>query len=599
MRPLPVPPLESTLASYLDTVDVLQDDSAHAATRAAVRAFGDGPGPACQAALEEFAARQHEAGSSWLWDAWLAGYHSTRAPLPLVSNVGFEIAMSAGTPGLRRAARTVRAFAAAYLRELRGEAPAEVSLRGEPLSRAQWLPIRGGIRDPRTGRDVFLAGSPDPAHREVVVLCAGRAFAVPVSDEAGQPVSVRALEHALGRVCAVSIDGPAPRLPFAAPGYLDAEAAAGLLADLTAPTGATTETGRCPNAATYARLTEALFVVALRPEVAGVAQHLEATTYGVGVTWPFKPLTIVVGLADEFTGIHLEHSMLDGATVGAIIARAQDELSRDDAAQTTDAVLPDPDPARDADVNDPDPLVWELPPAAERSVAAALTTYDDAAAHLRFRIVPTTLGPVPTLPFRLSHDAGCQLVLAYAQLRTYGRLRSTYESVDMREYQGGRTECLRPNTSAMAACVRAMVAGTATSAHLAAALAAHRDQVKRCKAGQAIDRHLFGLALMAQHLGLPNPLTEDPGYRLLTTDFLSTTSLGDQATIVRAAFHPTSPGGIGVYYVPLPRADGTDYEFCLNWDDRDRPDIADVEAALHEGTAALARLLHRAAEEGA
>ncbi|QQS01282.1 MAG: choline/carnitine O-acyltransferase [Austwickia sp.] len=584
MKPLPVPPLEQTLEAYLRTVAVLQDEPERALTRAAVAEFRDGAGPACQAELERYAAQEHRAGTSWLWDAWLVGYHSTRGPLPLVSNVAFQIAMAAGSPGVRRAARIVRAFAAAYLRELRGEAPAETSLRGDPLDRQQWLPVRGGIRDPRPGADAFLAGSADPASREVVVLCGGRAYAVPVSDAAGHPVPVAAVENALAGIRAGDAE-PAPeaRVPFGAPGYLDAEGAARLLEDLTRRPG---------NAATYARLAAALFVVTLVPDAAAVAAHLETATYAVGRAWPFKPLTLQVGLADEFTGIHLEHSMLDGATVGALIARAQVELAGDEAEDRGAGTGPV------EGVDSPEALAWELTPAEEAGLVQALTTYDEQARRLRFRIVPTTLGPVPAVPFRLSHDAGCQLVLAYAQLRAYGRLRSTYESVDMREFQGGRTECLRPNTPAMADCARAMVAGTATPEHLAAALAAHRDQVKRCKAGQGIDRHLLGLDLMARRLGLENPLVADPGYRLLTTDFLSTTSLGDQATIIRAAFHPTSAGGIGVYYVPLPTADGQVYEFCLNWDERDRPDIDAFEAALREGTTALADLLQRAAQQG-
>lgn len=552
MKLLPVPPLPQTLAIYVETVAVLQTESEQAATRAAVEAFAADAGPHCQRELDGFAREANDAGSSWLWDAWLTGYHTTRPPLPLTSNVGFEIAMPAGAPGLRRAARVVRGFAAAYLAHLRGDAPPEVSPRGELLSMQQWLPVHGGVRDPRPDHDVFLPGSTDPAHREIVVLVCGRAVAVRVSDEAGRPVTVGCLERTLAQLLrhddgtadgtADDAAGGLTALPFAAPSYLDCPTATRVLASMTARPG---------NAATYERLREALFVVRLVEGSGDSAEHLARAAWSACGTWAFKPITVEVGLADEFVGIHLEHSMLDGATVGAIIGRAQSEVRRD-------SVDPHREPA--AAPADRQSLRWELTPPEEEEIRRGLTTYGDDAAHLRVRIVRAPLAALPELPFRFSHDAGCQLVLAFAQLRVYGRLRSTYESVDMSEYQGGRTECLRPNTPAKAACAAAMLAGTAGPEHLAAALEAHRAQVKRCKAGQGIDRHLFGLDLMARKLGLANPLTEDPGYRLLVNDFLSTTSLGNQDTIVRAAFAPTSPGGIGIYYSLVPGG----YEWLLS-----------------------------------
>lgn len=591
MKTLPVPSLAQTLDRYLEAVSPLLGTEELARTEAAVEAFATGDGPRCQQALLDFAKAEDAAGRSWLWDAWLEAYHVTRVPLPLVSNVGFAIAMPSPGVGLARAADVIHRFAQVHLEHLRGEARPLTSTRGEELCGQQWELIRGGLRDPRPDRDEFVAGSPSPEHREVVVLHHGRAVALPVSDAAGQPLPVATLHAALEGAFAgtSSVDEPVvdqevaqqadQQVDFTTPGYLDNGSAATVFEQLLADE---------ENAATYARLRDALFVVNLTDEDQPIEQHMQSVAWGRSQAWPFKPLSLQVSLSDDrFVGIHFEHSMADGATVGAIIERAQQlPASTDDTDNATQASATQP-------------LAWRLTDELSAELATGATAYDELAQGLRYRIVRVpAITTRAALPFKVSHDAFQQFILLYAQLATFGRLRSTYESVDMREFQSGRTECLRPNTPAAVELVRAMLDGTATPTELAAALQGHREQVKRCKAGQAIDRHLFGLALMRQRHGYASPLHDDPAYRMLTTDFLSTTSLGTQDFIVRAAFAPTSVGGIGVYYVPVDDELGRDYEISLNTDESTMP-AADVDTFarhLAHGAEALQRLVDAAAQ---
>ena len=113
-----------------------------------------------------------------------------------------------------------------------------------------------------------------------------------------------------------------------------------------------------------------------------------------------------------------------------------------------------------------------------------------------------------------------------AQHATYGRVRGVYEAVDMREYQAGRTECLRPVTPEAAAFVRALHEGHATEELFRAALDAHRGWVKACKSARGVDRHLLGLAMMAERTGETSAFFESPALAAVRHDFLSTTSIG-------------------------------------------------------------------------
>ncbi|QGH68980.1 choline/carnitine O-acyltransferase [Pseudactinotalea sp. HY158] len=561
MKSLPVPPLAQTLERYLTALGPLQTAHERAVTGAAVTEFANADGPACQEELERFARAEHRRGRSWLTRAWQDTYLEQRSPLPLAGNVAFQLAWDRTRRGVDLAADVAHRLAAVHLRHLRGEARPEVSPRGEPLTPTQWRYLAGGIRDPRPGTDGFLEGHPSPAHREIVVLRHNRAHALAVSDAAGRPLPRPALAAAMTQILR-SVATPGT---FTDPSLLGSEHAAAVLDRLRAePAGAET----------YRRLREALFVLDLgdEGETGGTAEALRRVAFDPGAAWVYKPLSVEVGLVDGFVAVHVEHSILDGATLAAHVAQAH-------LVQPDDRVVEAPAAGR------PTELVWPVDARLRGEIDAALQAYRAEAGRYRVRVV--------TVPFtapaglRFSHDGAMQWIMLVAQRATWGRVRSTYEAVDMREYLAGRTECLRPNTPEAVALAGALLDGDATPEQLEAARGAHSALVKACKSGNGIDRHLFGLRAMASRLGLTPRIFADDGYRLLTTDVLSTTSIGGRGEIVRLAFAPTADGGVGVNYTADPGA----YEFCLTW----RADeIGEIDAFVSHLRAGA-----RALEEGA
>ncbi|WP_047692637.1 choline/carnitine O-acyltransferase, partial [Kocuria sp. ZOR0020] len=92
------------------------------------------------------------------------------------------------------------------------------------------------------------------------------------------------------------------------------------------------------------------------------------------------------------------------------------------------------------------------------------------------------------------------------------------------------------------------------------AMDAHRGWVKACKAGRGIDRHLLGLLNMVQEgEQVPEFLTSDQR-RAVSSDFLSTTSLGESQPICRYAFAPAAADSLGVGYV----RHREHYEYVIN-----------------------------------
>ncbi|MFT4294839.1 MAG: choline/carnitine O-acyltransferase [Micropruina sp.] len=563
MRTLPVPPLSGTLERYRAAVGPLLTDADRDATAARVEAFAENDGPALQAELEAFAAAEDAAGRSWLSEAWLDGYLTSRGPITLTSNVGFLLNWPGSATGIERAADLVHRMAAVHLGWLRGELPPESTPRGDELDPQQLRYLAGGLRHPRPGADEFIEGPGQAADREIVVFRGGAPFVLRISDGAGQPLSVPAiaagLTGLLGRAGADSAG-------FTRPSYAGSEPAAALLDRLLADEA---------NAAGYDRLTRALFAVNLADDGLDADGYLQRATFGLGRTWVYKPATYDIDLATGLASVQMEHTVVDGATLKRVVALAQQ-------------VVPDLNPGAAPEA---EPLHWRLDDALAADIDAAAGRYAEQAADYRVRTVAVPL-PAPGRPsFKLSLDGVQQWVMLFAQLAYHGGApRGTYEAVDMREYQAGRTECLRPVTAEAVALARGLRAGEAVPEQLFAAMAAHKGWVIACKTGNGIDRHLFGLRLMAARSGRTPELFADPAYTRLTTDYLSTTSLGDPHQLVRFAFAPTSAGGIGISY----SSDAGVLEFCLSYRASEHDDIEAFAQALTEGTQALGDLITRA-----
>ncbi len=563
MKHLPVPPLRQTLERYLAAVRPLLDSGQQRRAEEVVQEFAAHDGPACQAELLRFAARENVADRSWLSRAWLSGYLTNRAPLPLSSNVGFRVRSSAEAVGVGRAADAIHRVASVHLTYLRGEIEDEVSPRGNPMDMHQWQVLAGGVRHPRAEEDVFVDGRPGAGAREIGVLWKGRLVMMPISNGSGHPLSREVLAEALHQLQELPLSDDDT---FTHLSYLGSDKASAYLdALLEYP----------ENSEIYDRLVDAVFLVNLIDAPASAKEHQERVTFQPGQAWAYKPFTYQVSLVDHFVGVHIEHSVVDGVTLRSMVEVMQ-------AVQRGDGDGDGPPVLLEA-------FTWTMPENLRAQLARDIASYRQAAAQYRVRILQFPMAVPSEMPFSVSHDAIQQFILLFAQITTYGRARSTYEAVDMREFQAGRTECLRPITPDALALVQAMISDTATPDDLFAALSAHKHQVVACKTGQGFDRHLTGLRLMAEGLDLRPNFFDDESYNLLTTDFLSTTSVGTAQQIVRFTFAPTSEDGIGVNYTVT---DGV-YEFCLIHRADRTERLEDFIDALEAGVSAFGELLGR------
>ncbi|WP_047691256.1 choline/carnitine O-acyltransferase, partial [Kocuria sp. ZOR0020] len=460
-KPLPVPDLQETVDRTVHAARaVLSADDVQELQKFG-RAFLKGPAEQLQRRLVDFAHSESASGNSYVSRQWRTSYLTTRTPLPLTTSVAFQLEGFPKTPGIERAADFLHRAAHVHLQQLRGQTPQEVDPRGHHLDMDQWQVLGPGIRHPLPDCDELRRPevSPDQAH--IGLLLNGRLYTTPITDDDGAALPPSTITSMLTQLLEATADADPDEAvageSFVDVSYLGSQTAAGLLEELLQNRA---------NERVYQRLTEMVFVVDLLNDPQQSADQtdvdrLRSLAFAPGHAWAYKPVSYQLDLHSEWIGIHFEHSGADGATVRAAVDRMQQlEVPAEDSAAAAASSCQE--------------LHWEMTAGFRDKLRALVADYTQVSAELMVHDVTVPAPDLSSLDVKVSQDAVQQLLLTYAQLATFGCVRSVYESVDMREFRAGRTECLRALTPEAVACAQAMLDGKATQELFGQAMDAHR-----------------------------------------------------------------------------------------------------------------------------
>ncbi|BGP50969.1 hypothetical protein JCM10450v2_006895 [Rhodotorula kratochvilovae] len=336
----------------------------------------------------------------------------------------------------------------------------------------------------------------DPAAQHFVVVKRNRFYRVPFADAAGEEYSVDTLRAAVQRV----VD-EAEREVVAAPpvGILT-----GIHRDRWADAHGHLVASSPANVATLREIHHAAFVIALdeaspEPWTSREAREEWSKTLWTGGKeggnrWWDKPLQWIVYKNGE-AGCIGEHSCMDGTPT----ARLNDFL-------TKRIISGKPFAASSSASGTPAPalLPFELDSTSRKHIADAEKEF---AAHIApydvHYTVYTRYGKEGIKRMKTSPDGWCQMLFQIAYYLTFNRPCATYEAAQTRRFQLGRTETVRILTPESLAFVRALVdspASQQTADKLAlfkAAIQHHGSDMKLAASGSGIDRHLFGLKMLA------------------------------------------------------------------------------------------------------
>jgi carnitine O-acetyltransferase len=644
LPPLPVPTVEETMRTYLQALKPLVSKDVFVAAQSHAEDFARSREAQ---KLQSHLLRQQQVTPNWLERLWSDSYLLDRSSPGLhVSPVlGFDskyITHPLGNDSLTVAAY-MAAAAVRFHRNIEAEMLEPNAVRGKPFCMQDFNAMLGSTRIPCVGRDVVVkACPPRGTYGHCVVMCRGRAYFLPLCTP-DWIASVDELRVSLARIRKAADAALPSRVGTLT--YLHRDDWAAVRARLLASP---------INRFALHRIESALFVLSLDDATPGDdnADTIHALMHGHSGRsaedkswdhlnrWWDKSLHLHTA-RDGRAGLTFEHSAQDSlpiltytsflakfiadATTGASPTHMSTAESNSSAKGDTKAHAWD-----EIHFTEDDDY---LNAAIDRGTKLLSGTL--AKLNIAMRAVP-----LDTQRFkvqRLSPDCAVQaaLQIGFRACRN-NAAPSAYESAATKTFRHGRTETLRPLSSAMAALVDTLLAldakdpsapklqerpsttapqaknaiatskpaqGTASITQteddnkqllqlFAAACKMHADYARKAAAGKGCDRHMMGLRCAAEELGLAIPqVLNDEAFHLFQTITLSTTHPFWQKGTRLVGFGPVvSPVCVGCGYFVTP----SDVTLGVSTWRRDDSDVSSQLAA--EATERVILRLQRAVQ---
>lgn len=563
---LPVPSLEHTMSLYLNSVKPLCSGEEYALAKELAGDFQHGVGKVLQAHVLSRAENEHREGRSWLERWWEEhAYLKFKQPLVPQESLLFKpsissLVLSGNEPIQARTAATyINACLTIVEKLVKQELPPD-RMRGKVKCMEQYKRMFGCCRVPRSKLPDFHRITFPQLAKHIVLARRGIFYKLNVVDENFKPMfSVRDLAQEIATLCQKAEDASHCSLGWLACGEREAWGRARELLIQSERNRRNLET-----------IETALFMVTLDstsqqsvPEettsewTSTMLEHVMGGPEGHS-RWPDKSLSFIF-LSNGTTGLSLEHSAMDGWPS----VRLCEEIA---------ALLLQGKTVTSSQMSErPAKLEWEMPPTIHSMILNARNDFPlRVSANLQYRCDFAQFGSdYIKKGLKTSPDAFIQTAFHLAFYRCFGTLAAVYEAVGTTSFYHGRTETCRSLTPAMAKFVHAF---DSTTEHASLKYSLYRDvvvshtsYVAEAASGHGIDRHLLGLQVASQELGLPlHALFTQDVFKRSCDWNLSTSSLAAPVSPLGITFPPVSQTCIGIQYQLYPDA----IVFCLNSDKR-------------------------------
>ncbi|KAF9544714.1 Carnitine O-acetyltransferase mitochondrial [Mortierella hygrophila] len=564
---LPIPPLEQTLARYLDTVRPLTTDQEYERTVAAVKDFqGQGPSPKgllplgvnLDKRLREHASECEERGTSWLaewWDDW--AYFTHRDPSTFFVNYYFGFQDDPRMPTQTARAALLVSLALEFRQLIVTRTLTPDLARNAPfcMNMYQYLFNYSRIAGPSADSAV---GFPAETNNHICVVRNGKFYIFETLHLPSKPSSVlspREIMIQLERIKKMADDDKSsvPEIGILSTTHRD-QAAKDRVTLFEAHTS---------NKAHMAKIETSMFVLCLDSSSPSTSEEFSrACWHGDGASRWFDKCFQLIVFANGRAGMNGEHSKMDATPTSRLCRFMIDEAQARNLPDFRNLNAEDLYECASA-LDKPQPLNFITSSALDRAIANAHVTFKETVdAH---QMVPTEFkgyGKGLIKAFKMSPDAYVQMALQLAYYRKHGELVATYESAATRKYRHGRTETARSCSIESKAFCEAMdnpdMSLKARAAACRAAVARHAQYTAWAVDGQAVDRHLLGLRLIRRPEEEVPAMFQDPVFARTCRWRLSTSQISDDCFIAYG-WGEVVPDGYGCAYM----VKETELYFCV------------------------------------
>ena len=415
-----------------------------------------------------------------------------------------------------------------------------------PLCMSQYGKLLGTARIPHVGRDALVTNH---HAKHMIVLRNKQSFVVQLLDKNNNIIKPAELESKLAHIV--------KQADAAASGTVDEASAAGgvgLLTTLDRNTWAVQRQALASsNEALLEQVDSALLVLCLdSAEQATLLDSARNMLHADGRNRWFDKFQVIVEPSGR-VGINMEHAPAVGHSALRLATDVYYDLNG-----TRPMPLDEHEPP--SSLPDVSQLQWRVTPDTVRAIGAADSSFQHLVASTDTSVLELPrFGRDAIKALGLAPDAFVQMSYQLANFRLTGKLVSTYESANTKQFLHGRTETIRSASPEAAAFCRAFGSQTPDNvrALLKLATEAHSKHSLECKNGLGVDRHLFGLRMLAKHqqqriAGYNIPaIFLDPSYTTFTSNLLSTSNCGGDAMQL-FGFGPVHPKGFGLGYMIKP-----------------------------------------------
>ncbi|KAI0087716.1 acyltransferase ChoActase/COT/CPT [Irpex rosettiformis] len=533
---LPVPPLQSTLSKYLESVQPLLTPAEFSQTQTAVNKFLESPlSKQLQERLQERAAQPGI--KSWLSEWWNdVAYMAYRDSVVVNVSYYYVHKDDPKKPSqARRAAELVKALlpfrALVEYNQLEPD-----KIRGAPLSMESFKWLFHSSRYPVKPSDTahkFSAAE----HNHVVFVRKNKFFKVPLATPEGRELTAAELEVQVERILQ-----SAGEVAAASVGVLtseDRDVWADARGDLLAASPA--------NEVSLKDIESAMIVVALDDTKPVTREDASwACWVGDGKNRFYDKHQLIV-FENGKSGFLGEHSCMDGTPtlrmtefiIGALTNNKID-------------LGPARSPSTGSSLPAPTELSFTIDSKTKSNIAQAEKSFNELVGKHDMEVLHYEgYGKEYIKKFKTSPDAWAQLVKQLAFHKMFGRPGVCYESAQTRKYKVGRTEVIRSASNESKKWAESMLDSEVSDETRAKlfrqAVARHLQYAAWAADGQGVDRHLFGLKkVLKEGEALPGIYT-DPAFSKSSHWELSTSNLSSPY-IDGWGYGEVVPDGYGLSY---------------------------------------------------
>ncbi|CAL1532065.1 unnamed protein product, partial [Lymnaea stagnalis] len=565
---LPIPELDKSCQRYLNAQLPLLSDAQHKELQKVVGEFQNGQGKDLQKELVETDKKAKD--TNYVSDLWFDMYLKDRRPVVLTHNpfITFNDDPRAEYNTQLIRASNMLISSVRFMKTLRDEKlepevfhlnpaksntktfrtvtsllPSSLSWYGAylfkafPLDMSQYKNLFNSCRVPRPERDELIS---DPNSKHILVMRKGHFYIFDMLDKDGNIIPETEVLSHLKYI--LEDPTPAPEFPVSVltTEYRDVWTRARVQLINADPR----------NESRLRVLEKAIFALCLdddQPtEPNGISRKF---LFGDGVNrWFDKSFQLIISKGGT-AAVNFEHSWGDGV---AVLRYFKEVFS--DSIQNS-RVSPDTRPSEKVNSEKRvQRLDFRLDPFIKETITKAKQRFDDATSSLDIHHLQYSKMTKKDLKnAKLSPDSVMQLAIQLAHYQMYGENVGTYESCSTSAFKKGRTETVRPCTSATKSMCENLYGKTkkATSAAelmegLRNCTTVHNQLTKEAAMGQGFDRHLFCLKNLGEKNGLSMPMFAHPAYANINHIILSTSTLTDPSVLIGGFAAVTSDGfGIG------------------------------------------------------